>query len=160
MLLNIPKIAHVAPREQFFRLYERKQTFPEQECRQTGPRLIEQGLLAQEFVLIPVPNSIEKLLVQERAGDHVGSPMKYHVVLEQETEDVLKQRAEVRQERTAGLFELPKRRRFRPEIPIDPAVVGIVFDPAAAFRQRLENSFARRFLPTFRRHQNCSNISF
>jgi len=52
------------------------------------------------------------------------------------------------------------RRRFRAEIPIDPPVVGIVFDPEAAFGQRLENSFARRFLPAFRRHQNCSNISF
>ena len=49
---------------------------PSKQRRQAGPRLIEQGLLAQEFVLTPVPNAIEKLLVQERAGDHVGSLMK------------------------------------------------------------------------------------
>src|SRR4030095_6150973 len=160
LLLNIPKIAHIASRKELFRLYQRKQTFPEQECRQAGSRLIEEGLLAQKFVLIPVPNSIEKFFVQEGAGDHVGSLMKYHVILEQETEDVLKQGAEMRQERAAGLFEFPKRRGFRPEISVYPAVVGIVFDPAGALGQRLGNSFARRFLPVFRRHQNCSNISF
>ena len=102
--------------------------------------------------MTPVPNPIEKFLVQERAGDDFGSFMEYDVVLEQETKDVLEQGAEVRQKRSAGLFELPKRGRFRPEVVIDPAVVGIVFDPRAILGQRVENTFAGRFFPAFRRH--------
>ena len=81
-----------------------------------------------------MPNPIEKFLVQERAGDDFGSSMEYNVVLEQETKDVLEQGAEVRQKRSAGFLELPQRGRFRAEIVIDPAVVGIVFDPRAILR--------------------------
>ena len=82
LLLNVPKIAHIAARQKFFLAHEREQPFAQDKRRQAGVGFVQQRLLAQEVVLSAVLDRLEKFLIEQRAGQHFGVGVIDNVILE------------------------------------------------------------------------------
>src|SRR5581483_2482773 len=160
LLPDVPEVAQVAASEEFFFAHEREQPLAQDQGRKPRTGFVEQGLLAQEFVLRAFVNRAQEFLIQQRAGQHFGVPPIDDVVLEEQAKNVLQQRAEVRQQRAAPGFQLAQRRRLGTQLAPDAQVVGVVLEPESILRKRLKNPFGRRFWFTPGRHQNCSSMSF
>ena len=113
--------------------------------RQAGVGFVQQRLFAQEVVLSAVVNGLEKVLIEQCAGQHFGVGVIGDVVLEKQTKNILQQRAEVGQQSAAFVFQLAQRRRLGAQMAPDAPVVGVVFDPKSILGKRLKNPFERRF---------------
>jgi len=135
LALELEEIEQVTARQETFFAEQREHLLADEQRPETRLALVELRALAQVLEERVVAEGLEERAVERARARHLVRPPPPGLELEEQAEDVLQERVEVRDEPAARVDDGRQRRRVGDERGEGAPVVGVALDPAVLARR-------------------------